>query len=607
MNPAFRWPAAACGLGLALSFPLVHAADGATTIVVTGTRTAQTEADALSDLRVIDSSTLRAAGAQTLAEVLQAYGGAEIVANGGAGQPTGVSLRGTNTNHVVVLVDGVRMGSATTGMTALENIPLDQIDHIEILRGPASSLYGSDAIGGVIQIFTRRGTRTTLDLGAGTWDTRKAAFGLGREWGDTRLSLQAGYSESKSFPATNAAAAYSYNPSKTDDPYRNTNFGLDLEHGWAAGQSLALHALYSQGHTHYDSGPGNDDANDQRLSSLSLQSSNRVNASWTSLLTAARGSDHMTTLGSYPGSFDTDQDQLSWQNDFSAAGGKLLAGLDWRRETVQSSTAYTVASRSVAAVFAGYSARFGAHSVELSLRDDRYSRLGQHATGKLAWGLRFAPGWRWSASAGTAFKAPTINDLYYPFDGSYSGNPDLKPERSRNLETGLRFERGSLRAGVTLFQNTIDDLIELTPDYSTVVNLANARIRGLTLDGAWRLDGWQLHGEWTLQTPVDTTTGSLLPRRARSHASAGVDKSWGAWQAGADWVVSQARFNADPNTEANRMGGYGLVNLHASWSPSRSWTLSARLDNVADKSYELAQGYNTPGRNLFVGLKYSFD
>ncbi len=601
-----RRPSAWCGLGLFLSCLGAHAADATALapVVVTATRTPQPVTAVLADLRVIDAETIERAGALSLAELLQVHGGVEISTTGGPGQVSGLFLRGANTNHVLLLVDGVRVNSATTGTNAFEHLPLAQIERIEILRGPGSSLYGADAIGGVIQVFTKQGPRTQASLGAGRWGLREASLGLGRSFGATRLSLQAAAQRSSGFSATNdAASAFVFNPD--DDAYRNTSLGLGAEHDLAAGQTLALRLTAARGTTDFDSGPGSDDVNRQRLGQLALESRNRIGAGWRSLLRLARGTDHLDTTGAFPGFFDTDQDQATWQNDLDLFGGTLSAGMEGRREQVESSTAYTRSSRRQWGVFGGWNGQLGAQLIEASLRHDHDSQFGGHGSGRLGWGWRFTPQWRVSAAAGTAFKAPSFNDLYYPESFGFSGNPELQPERSRSAELAARYDGAAGRAGLVLFENRIRDLIAVDPSFTTVINVNRARIRGLTLDGAWRSGPWRLRGEATLQLPQDETSDRLLVRRARQHGSAALDHDAGAWHAGAELVASGARFGTVANTEASRMGGYVLLHLTAGWRVAPEWTLSARLTNTFDKRYEIAQGYNTPRRNLFVSLAYS--
>jgi vitamin B12 transporter len=572
-------------------------------VVVTATRIPQPVSSLLSDVRIIDSTDIANAGNQSLIELLQSQGGVEIATNGGPGQVSGVFMRGTNANHVVVLIDGVRVNSATSGTNAFENIPLNQIERIEILRGPASSLYGADAIGGVIQIFTRReGNRTSLSAGLGTWNTQRYSAGFAREIGTTRLSVQAGYDNTRGFSATNDRNAFSFNPD--NDPYRNKNLGANLSHAWAPGQELALRALVSEGTAHFDSGPGSDDVNRQRLATYALESRNQLRANWSSTMRLARGTDDIQTLGSFPGGFRTDQDQVSWQNDIAAAGGQIALGLEYRQENVDSSTDYSLTRRTIRSVFAGYSGALGANLLQASARRDDNSQFGARTTGNLAYGYKITPDWRLSAAAGTAFKAPSFNDLYFvsPF---FSGNPDLKPERAASRELAANYDNGTQRAGLTLFHNQIRDLIAVDPTFSTVINVNEAKIRGGTLHMGADAADYRLKAEVTREEATDQATGKLLPRRAKTFGSLSVARIAGPLWVGAEIVASGERFDTVANSPSSRLAGYALLNLRASYALSPAYAVSLRWNNVLDKEYELVRGYNTPGSNMFVSLEYT--
>ena len=603
---------AALALAPLVMAPVAYAAGPATLdpVVVTATRTPLPIAEALSDVVVIDAATIRDAGSASLAELLQSHAGAEIATNGGPGQTAGIFLRGANANHVVLLVDGVRVNSASAGTNAFENLPLAQIERIEIRRGPSSSLYGADAVGGVIQVFTRQGPRTEARLGVGTWRGYEASAGIGREiglgGGSTRWSLQAGASGSRAFSATNPANTFSYDPDR--DPTRNRHFSLTVEHAFAPGHSLTARALHSQTTTHFDSGldfAGNysDDANRQRLAALSIESRNRIADDWTSLLRLARGTDDGRISGVFPSVFRTDQDQATWQNDVEALGGRLALGAEWRREHVASDTPFAVDRRSIRSLFASHAAQWGEHLLQVSARRDANSQFGSRTTGNAAYGYRVTPAWRLSAAAGTAFKAPSFNDLYYasPF---FSGNPALRPERSRSAEVALRYDDATWRAGLVRFDSRIADLIAVDSTFTTVDNVSRARIRGSTANAALRAGAWEARLEWTHQDATNADTGTRLVRRARDHGTAGIGAAFGAWRAGVDLVASGARYDAASNDPSSRLGGYALVNVHAAYRLAPEWTLSARVANLGDKLYEQVRGYNTAGRNLFVALAY---
>ena len=607
MKPILRTRVAAvCGC---LFLPLAPMAGAQTlvassTIVVTGARFAQPASESPLDLRVIDRAQIERAGVSGLAELLQRLGGVEISATGGAGQPGGLFLRGSNTSHVLLLVDGVRVNSATSGTNAFEHLVLDQIERIELLLGPASGLYGADAIGGVVQVFTRRADGASARVGVGSERTRSASASLGVDEGATRASATLGWRASEAAPATNASNAFSYNPDT--DPYRHLSLSGWVEHTHAPGHTLALRGTRSQSRTHFDAGPGVDDLNRQRLGTLALESRDRIAPGWTSLLRLARGTDDIQTEGSFPGGFRTDQDQLTWQHDVDVAGGRSALGVEWRQEQVDSDTAFTETRRRVSSLFGGWTGQLApAHRLQLALRHDRNSQFGGRSTGNLRWSHAFAPGSRVTAAAGTAFKAPSFNDLYYPLQFGYSGNAELKPERSRSVEAGLRYTAGGLAAGATAFDNRIRDLIVINDSFTSVDNVARARTRGLTLQGRWSAGPWTARAEATLQSPRNSDTGTQLVRRAERFGSAGLDWAAGDWRLGAEWTATGSRYDDGANSDAARLARSALLNLTARCSAAPGWTLAARLDNAADKAYTQVRGYDTPGRRLLVSLAWA--
>jgi vitamin B12 transporter len=600
LTPFRAFSAAVCGCFL-LAAPL-HAATSPDIVVVTAARLPQPLAQVPLDLRVIDRDAIERAGVSGLAELLQRHAGVEISATGGAGQPSGVFLRGSNANHVVLLVDGVRVNSATSGTNALEHLPLAQIERIEVLLGPASGLYGADAIGGVIQVFTRAGQGVRAEAGLGSDRTRMLSAGIGARSGGTRWSLDAGWRETHSPSATNPDNLYAYNADA--DPHRNANLGGSVSHEWATGHQLSLRGLVSDSRTHFDAGPDTDDLNDQRLSTMALESRDRVSETWTSLLRAARGSDRLESAGAYPSRFATDQDQITWQNDLRLGAGQATAGAEWRRERVSSDTAFTQTARSLRSGFGGYAVDLGRTQAQFALRHDRSSQFGGRTTGNAGWQYGLAAGWTVSAAAGTAFKAPSFNDLYYPLQWGYAGNPDLRPERSRSVEFGTRYAQAGWSLGATVFDNRIRDLIAINDSFTTVENVARADIRGLVLQARWSAGPWAARAEATFQSPENADTGAQLVRRARRHGSAGLDWAAGAWRAGAEIVASGARFDDAANSDAARLGGYTLLNLTAAWVLRPGWTLGARLDNAADKVYTLVRGYNPSPRQFLLTLAY---
>jgi vitamin B12 transporter len=573
-------------------------------IFVTAARSPQSLADLIADVTIIGPDEISRAGAQSLAGLLARVPGVEIATNGGPGSTTSVFLRGANRGHTLVLIDGLRIGSSSDGATAFEAIPLDQIDHIEILRGPASSLYGADAIGGVIQIFTRRGEgaiAANASAGYGTYATGAATAGVAggdRAW---RYALQAGARRSDGFTAIGNPANSSYNPDR--DGYRDESVSGSLGYRFAPEQEVSIQFFRSRENAQFDAAPGFDDRTITTLTSYSIASRNRLVSFWTSRLEAGEGDDDsVSQTGFGPSRFKTRQHQYAWQNDLALPQGGLSLALERREERLDSDAGFAVTARNTNAVVAVWQWRDGPQALQANLRRDESSQFGARTTGALAYGYALGD-LRAGASYGTAFKAPTFNDLYFP---GFS-NPDLRPETAHNAEAALRYARGDLSAGIVAYRNRVRDLIVFQCDAAfncAPQNVATARLEGVTLELETRFGGISVRASADLQRPEDGAIGNLLPRRARRHASLAMARAWNALRVGAELIASSVRF--DDATNTRRMGGYALVNLTADYTLSPGWTLFARLDNALDKQYELAADYNTPGSSIFAGVRYRY-
>jgi len=595
---------------LALAFPTaVFAAADEAEVVVTATRQTQKISDTIAHTTVITEKEIRASMAVDVPSLLRREAGIEIAQAGGLGKQSGLFMRGTESNHTLVLIDGIRAGSVTTGATALDQIMLDQVERIEIVRGNMSAIYGSEAIGGVVQIFTRRGRgKPTLDLraGYGRYDTSRVAASYGGEIGDTQLSVSLSDSRTDGFSAIDAAKAPSANPD--NDGYRNTSGSFSLTHALNANHKLGLRLFDSNGRVEYDN---NFDAPTDRhdaktvVRSFSVFSENRF-ADWcTSKLTLGQGVDRNDAFlnGAETSRTRSTQNQINWHNDLVFAPGQRASlGFENLRQKVDSTTAYTRDTRRVNSAYAGYSGSFGVHQFQVNARHDRYSDFGNKNTGFLGYGLNLSPQWRASASLSTAFVAPTFNDLFFP---DFS-NPNLLPERARSAEIGVQYEAGVNRVKVVAFHNRIRDLIGF--DFTApnpVVNINRAKIEGLELSWRGKLYAVDVNANLTLQNPRDETTGLQLVRRSRQLANLSLQHAQGPWRAGGEWRLSGSRPDFDINTFARKtLPGYQVVNLTAGYTLAKNLELSLRLDNAFDKKYQLVDGYNTSGRALFAQLSW---
>jgi len=589
-------------------------------VVVTASRTPQEKANVIADLTVISREEIEHAGQSTFVELLQSQPGVEITSNGGAGSNSSIFLRGTNSNQVVVLVDGLRISSVTDGRTNFGNIPLSQIDHIEILRGPASSLYGQDALGGVIQIFTKRGDSTprfNAAIGYGNYNTKSADAGFNGRMNDVKFSINVSSLTTDGFSALQIK-----NDARSDrDGYRNLSVNGAMSYLLSDNNEIGVQFLNSDGHAKYDNeyNDFNNFAN-YKQSTIGLFSKNKIAENWKSTLKISNAIDENNnqTSATSSNNVKSEQRQYSWQNDFSLPVGTLTALAERLEQRVTSNTEYIATKRNSNGLFLGYLVNIENQSLQANIRRDDSSQYGTHVTKGLGYGYQLNGNWHASASYGTAFKAPTFNDIYYPpyYDGGYVGacgcwvaqnNPNLKPERSENFEAALKYANESQTAAVTIYHNKIRDFIALDTNYLPANY--NATLKGLTLSASQSWDGWLLKGNVDLQSPKNTDDNKLLIRRAREHGAFDLSKKWGDWLFDSQLIASSSRFNDEGNL--NRMAGYAILNISANYKIDDAWSAQAKLNNLLDKNYALSLSnfdgtpYNQPGANVFFSLRYT--
>ena len=622
MHP--RHTLAAGALALLAAFPAAAQTEPqGEAVVVTATRQPVRANELLNDVAVITRDDIEKAGPlQTLGELLTQTGGVEFSNAGGRGSATSVYLRGANAGHTLVLIDGQRVGSATLGTASIENIPLAQIERVEILKGSASALYGSDAIGGVIQVFTKRGegpARVYGDIGYGTYGTTEANAGLSGQSGAWRYSVRVGGIDSDGFNAIGNSKSPAFN--KDDDGYQNLNASAKLSLDLAPGHEIGLQTFYSRNKSEYDSSyydaawKQKADYNFRSTStveSFAAYSKNRFTSNWTSLVRVGRSVDDSQSHSSPTkrDDFKTNQDQFVWQNDIRLPVGSLLLAAESLRQSIVSSNTYAEDARTTNSLLAGWNGSFGKHRLQANVRGDDDSQFGHKNTGGAAYGYQFSDAWRARAAFSTGFKAPTFNDLYFPDDPFMGGgNPKLKPEESRNREIGLNYETASTSVAFTLYRNDVDNLIAWAPvDPNNMwgdwlpYNIGKARLEGGTLSGKHRIGNVTLRASLDLQNPKDRETGNFLTHRARQHGSLGFDHVYGRLTWGGDVIASGMRYNDAANTQ--ELGGYATVNLRADYRLEKDLSLFARVGNLFDKDYELKRDYETPGRTVFVGIRY---
>jgi vitamin B12 transporter len=620
------------------------AAQQAPDILVTASREPQSLDQVLWSSDILTLADIEASQTLSLQDLMAQLPGVQIDNTGGLGKQSSLFVRGMNADQTLLLLNGVPVGSATTGLPPIELIPLDQIERIEFVRGPLSTLYGSDAMGGVIQIFTRDEAQPGFGVDAsatgGTYSTSDESLslhaGLGRVWLDASGAVQhtAGF-EACSAPAGSPPGDCFGGP-PDEDGYLNRSgsfsAGVRLAPGWTA----SAESFLTSGHTDYDGTYSDSTAFLERVSSAHLDG--RIADGWSVHATGGRDVDEADDfLAAAPvDRYETRRDTASLQVDGRIAQPlSLIAGSDWEGERIDagdifggviSPITFARSTRESTGSFVEFRGSTGPVTEVAGARYEHNTQYGDHLTYDTGAGWRLSRHWRLTATWGTAFHAPTFNDLYYP---SYPGfpppsNPNLLPETSRSAELGIAASWKTIDWSLHAYQTDISHLITYAPPNYTPYNLAAARIRGVELRGVWRCEAWTISGQVTGLDPRDHsppalatpgTSGNLLPRRAQSSAYLDLDRrlfdridvsARGRWEG--------RRFDDLANTVP--LGGYFLLDLLADTRLGEAWSIEGRISNALGRRYYTAAAidgppvsayYNQPGREFDLTLRYRFD
>ena len=605
------------------------------TVIVTATRNPVPVSDVLADNVLISPEEIERAAQTSLPELLQQQRGVQVTTYGGSGGAASVYLRGTNNNQALVLIDGVRTESSTLGGALWSTIPVAMIDHIEIVFGPQSTFYGADALGGVIQIFTKRGdgpVQVTASTGYGTYNTTiNNASVSGSTEGANKTRYAIGFFQESS-SGFNTVAPNNYcspqNAAKNGCAYPSSSTGYNREGltgqfskeyqlGQEVGLKLfAVRSSYKYPGYNYDNSASEINTQSDNMFVTSIYSRNQITSNWQSLLQIANSTVNGQAITSTTGDpINTPQYDFLWQNDIKLGPDTLQLLAERRMQYVSASysasnigfenNADVNESRTTDSVGASYQLKRGDHLGTVALRNDSISGYGSQTTWSAAYGYMLTKELRANINYGTGFRAPTFNDLYYP---GY-GNPNLQPETNRNFETGLHYETKSYDLHLVGYQNKIQNLIVAMqcPERSSGYcprNFANTEISGASLGANIRLKSWTLKGSFDLMNAVDVNTGNQLPNRAKDMANLGAEYRIGRSNIGANLTLSGMRFANASNTETN--ASYALMSLYASHEVNAQWTLFARWNNIFNAQYQMATGYNTPGSNVFAGVRYTY-
>ena len=624
---ACRAPMAVSSLCFAISAAFSSAPLAQTqlnTVVVTATREPTPLSRITSDVIVIDADRIRSSPADSVEDLLRREAGVQVSRNGGPGKSGGYSIRGNTANSTLVLIDGVRIGSATLGQAELESLSLAQIERIEVLRGPGSSLYGADALGGVIQIFTRRGEaglRLSGSASVGAYGSRQADVSIsGAQAGFAQsgfdYAVGLGHDRSKGVSTLKPGDQFgNYNPDT--DGYTRSNGQLNLGYTLAPGHRVGLKWAQSKLNSQYDASEflapnfSQDATPDFRslldTQVLALDYRGQVNSALSTSLQWASNKDDLLSGGTSKSRYLTQRQQITWQSAYRIdAANQVILAYERLEEKAEADSYLTPVKRNNNALVLGYGGQYDAQSLQVDVRQDQSSVYGGVTTGRLGWSMEMATGLKLRALAGTTFRAPSFNDLYYPGYGVST----VVPERGRSMEAGLSWRGPEAEASVTVYQNKVRDLIGYESDktrcpadpsyaFGCARNINAARLRGATLALSKRFGALSMQGNVDFLDAKDAATGQRLNRRAAHQESVSADYSAGAWNFGASLLGVSSRPDGSVQLSA-----YQTLDLRTTWRVTSQWQLEAKLLNVSDRQYESVRDYQNLGRQAWLGVRF---
>ena len=576
-------------------------------VIVTATRSEIPVDDALAPVILIGRDEIERSQAADISDLLRFHAGLDIARNGGPGQNTSLFVRGTESNHSLILIDGVEMNRGTIGGASIQNIPLDSIERIEIVKGPRSALYDSKAIGAVVNIITRRadaGTRFNAGTRIGRYDTRELNIGVDHGKGGLKIGGSVYYYDTDGFPT--------FTSSNIDRGHDKTSVNFYSGYDWNA-SSFEFRYWQSEGTTEYLDFSGNplDQDFSNRVAAIEWQS--ELIDNWQSSVNLSHIVDDLEqNQANFLGDFDfaeTQRNVLDWQNNFALGDiNQLTAGLYLSREDTESSSFGLGFDEStdVDAIYVQDWINIGANTLLLAARLTDHETFGNETTWSIEYGRAISEKMKFTATAGTAFRAPDSTDRF-----GFGGNPDLEPEQSTNIEFGIRYRiNNAQRISFSLFQNEIDDLIAfvdpdgfLGPAPGENQNIDEARIRGLDISYELALRDWRLRTAAIFQDTEDEATGEPLARRADRSVTASLTRLFGKHELGFDLLATDERKDSPFSTTTN--AGYVLVNLTGRYQVNERWSVLGRIENLLDTQYETAAGFNSPDRGVYISVRYN--
>lgn len=601
--------------------------DSMENMIVTATRTPVSVDKSLASVSLLTREDIENSQAESLTDLLRGLAGVETTTSGSRGAISRINVRGSESDHVLILIDGVRVSSATTGAVAVSQIPLAQIERIELVRGARSSLYGSDAVGGVLQIFTRRGSdaeiKPYVEVQVGSDNLSQVSAGVSGKVENTSFSFSASSEELDGFDSTVSVPG---SPEDDDDDgYRENSFSASISHDLTESWSLDANILYSESDVDTDGGTKKD-RSERVNQTVNLGVKGQLTDSLGLSVSVREAKTDLETFGSFASIYDTERNGATAQLDYAIDEQNLITvGYDYYDDEVVSNRNYAQNERYNKAMFAQYQYSGDLFSLAASLRQDDNESFGKNDTGSISVGYQLTDEILVSLSYGTAFKAPTFNDALLPvtdFPGwwgpgtiyRFGGNVDLQPEKSSTSELMIRGTHNDVSWTLSYFETRIEDLIELDEvrvspllTVSGMFNVSEVLIRGGEFSAETSFGEWNGSLALSYSDPINQETDELLEDRSRGSADVELSRSWGDFSYAVNWHAQTKRYDNDVRVgEVRKLGGFNTVSMSASYDLAKDMRVALKIDNVFDKDYQLEHSFNTAGRTATLSFRYGF-
>ncbi|SMC50239.1 TonB-dependent receptor plug domain-containing protein [Polynucleobacter kasalickyi] len=603
-------------------------------IVVTGNSSDQPLSEVMPSVSVISRADIARLNPPDMMSILQGEPGLDVFRNGSIGSPISVFMRGSASSQFLLLVDGVKMGDEGTGISGIENIPMSQIDHIEILRGNASALYGSKASGGVIQVFTRGGqglTGPSAEVSYGSRNSMSTSAGYGVSADGWKTSIFLSHQQGDGYSSVNLNQYPGTNAEKNN--YQADSLQANIAKQLTPGHEVGAKIFYIQNNYQYNNPVsvnfGGPDTGlysvENRTQTLLGYSQNEITNYWLSKFSIANSKMSSTTnylakdndfaLNYYGVSpfqnpylkGQTEQNDYLWKNEFHLGQTQqVIAGVELNTIQYNYQSLYdtSIGDRKLFSIFSGYTAKYDRIGVQVNVRRDELSNQDQKQsanTGLLGVSYDLSSTWKWTSSVSNAFNAPTVYQLY----SSNYGNPHLKPERANSIEMGLQYLVDETLFKVVAFQTKYQELITTDPNNNyQYMNVNQASSKGVeaSLKSKWMGNYLQLG--LTLQNPTNDDDGTQLIGRSKNFGSIDISRKIEHWTVGSQWIAVSSRTYPDDAGNQITSGGYALMNLYGGYQFDKNWSARLRIDNLLNRDYQNAYGYNTPKFGAFLTLRY---